>query len=273
MGGARWVDCGEWSLFHKGRCEIKTLTPDGGLEQDITSMPCLYQEGFSNVADVVNKTLAGTLEIADRNAWFLPECIVISDFLHIIFNALEEVCKSHPLWKEADPHLKAIAGYLSVRDLRNVFISKCLTDPRMRSLFRSWSINTHFSWKWEYLERFLRELLPRLDALISRFDAQKIRGRGTDDKDSALSAVFNAHITTCKDALEWVALKSCVLVLHAVCLAVRRFVRWLESCRCHSHLLQPRPGDGVHTARQRYRRRADRGQPCFPKGTLVASTF
>ena len=142
------LETGSWEKFNTARFEVRTMVVDGGLEEDLASTPCLYNESFECISQVIAAALAGSLTTVDGAAYFLPICLLFSDFLHIIYNALEEVCTKHHTWLVVGPHLKAIAGFLSVKDLRNRFIKKCLVDRCDKQLFHTWSGLTWSTFSW-----------------------------------------------------------------------------------------------------------------------------
>lgn len=184
---------------------------------------------------------------------------------HIIFNAFEEAAHGHAAFRQCEPHLQAIAAFLSVKDLRNLFVMRCC-PPNERRFFDSWSINSHFSWKWEYLLQFLNALLPRFDALHRYFDpevlqsAQALQSSGGRE---AQSKALSAQIHACAEALRWLALKSVCLTLQAIALVLQRFVGFVEGCRCHEQHLRQRPGEPWSVAKARFDRLS---KDCSQKG-------
>ena len=216
------LESGSWSRFDKARHEVRSFTSDGGTERNIVNAPILYDEGFKSVQTVLESVMAKNLQDVDQAAFFLPNAILVLDFLHVIYNAFEEASTRHQVYQQCQPHLQALCAFLAVRDLRNAYVTKCC-PVKHRQLLSQWSINTGFSWKWEYLQRFLMCLLPRLDILIDTFDAQKLsKAAESLEDDSEDAGKFAAKISAAALALKWPPLKS-------VCLVLEVDLHWLEA--------------------------------------------
>ncbi len=118
------LECGSWEHFVKARLEVRTYCSDQGIEADVCNSPCLFEEGFLNVANLREQVLSGQLQGRPLEAetaltYFLPRCMFFADGLHIVYNGLEEAVSSTAEWPLLEKYLKAIASFFSDRDARS----------------------------------------------------------------------------------------------------------------------------------------------------------
>jgi hypothetical protein len=234
------LECGTWAKFVKARLEVRTFCSDQGAEKDVCDSSSLYDEGFGNVQHLREQWWAGGLEGVPLDpscalSFFLPRCLFFADGLHVVYNGLEEAITASSEWEECDRYLKSIASVLANRDVRFRYMETCLHGAQA-VYFANWSVNSSFNWKWEFLQRYLDDLVPVIDILISTFDVQKIMHAQT------FSLYAAGHLQSVDLAVKYQPLKGIVLVLQAVCHGARRVAGWFEGCRCHEYLLRAGPG-------------------------------
>ena len=62
-----------------------------------------------------------------------------------------------------------VENFLSAKFMRRTFHARCLHDAAERQLLNDFS-TVHLNWKWEFLTRALKPLVPLLPTMINRFD-------------------------------------------------------------------------------------------------------
>ena len=121
--------------------------------------------------------------------------------------------------------LAMIEAFLSDKELRNRFVAFCCMDELEQRWFKTHP-TIHIDWKWEFLAHALRELKPRLQILIDRFDVQKML---SGDSGKLSSQVVIACVVVLK-LLRLVVKTELLLV---VCELFQYYVGKLECCHCH----------------------------------------
>lgn len=107
----------------------------------------------------------------------------------------------------------------------------CLVGHPAAVLFGSWSTGSQFVWKWEYLEKFLRDLLFVLDVVIAEFNIEKL-SHGHD-----ISDINAAVLKSVQRAIQFPHIKGISLQLRMVAVRLGMEARWCEGCKCHEHIL------------------------------------
>ena len=191
------LETGSWQPFNVARCQVRTYTSDQGIEQEVAGSPCLYVDNMTNASKLYEDFCSDNLRSHPPSSstamcYVLPYVLFFADCLHIIFNGLEECVVATREWKTVGPHLHTIAAFLSDRDLRYRMIEACLPPAAKRGF------NQHFSWKSQYLQRFLASLVPLLPALQCHYDAAKVRGDDTWSKVSSVVIDEMHKATGCK---------------------------------------------------------------------------
>ena len=88
-------------------------------------------------------------------------------------------------------------SFLSDRGLRTRLAEVVSYKAVLKQMLQSWSINTGFNWKWEYMGNFLNAILPLYQLLVDNYDATAFRGS------KEWSEVHATIITTFGSALQF----------------------------------------------------------------------
>lgn len=195
-------------------CPFRTWSSDQGVEAGVVDAPCFVQgSDFGKLRDMMLAMRRG-LGVAGRTAeasgFFLPNALFYPDHLHITFNAYEEVVTGLPDWQGLETAFRAIAGFLGDRDLRGRLKVKCCRKTPKANLLNNFNIGRNFGWKWQYMSRFLSEVLPVFRMVKERFSRKVFAG---NDK------VANAKVDAFGEALQVDRLEAQMLILQAVGLA------------------------------------------------------
>ena len=183
------------------------------------------------------------------------------DFLHIYFGTFESVARGSDLYADIDKDLRSISRFLNHRGARERFIDTCCTSAEDKARLASWSA-CFFDFKWQYMTRFLRALVPHLRFLAEKYDLKKMRTNVRGDGDKKSKSDLDASILNDMEKalrrpqLYW---KTCLLL--QLSQALDDVVVWHEGCHCHEHILRG-PGS-PQVLQQRFQAAS---QSCMWKG-------
>jgi hypothetical protein len=183
-------------------------------------------------------------------------------------NTNDNPCSTRPslwLWQEIERHFRCLANFFGKRDMRNRFVATCVQTlrPDASHLFKSWSSGGTFVWKWEYLERFLRDLLDVFDVFVECFSADRLSSGALIDNQKEKDSEINATIVRgVASALRFPHMKGHILLLYTVAVRLGMEARWCEGCFCHEHILQDERKSMV-SRRRNYRAES---QQCSNRG-------
>jgi hypothetical protein len=194
--------------------------------------------------------------------FFLPIALTYTDALQVMYGALEDRIAHLKEWSTAERHFRAFAKFLGDKDLRNRAKVTCFKGHKDAELLGRWTCGTNFSWKWEYLEKYLRLLLLVLVMILDRFNRKQIM-TGSDSI-GGLSNINASVLTAVEEALAVPNLMLDCLLFRSIAFAIRKEAGWFELCPCHSHLLQ-----GGGSFQQRLRRYRSAAGNCWRKGRRV----
>eukprot|EP00928_Gymnodinium_smaydae_P033028 TRINITY_DN2376_c0_g1_i2.p1 TRINITY_DN2376_c0_g1~~TRINITY_DN2376_c0_g1_i2.p1 ORF type:complete len:572 (-),score=68.26 TRINITY_DN2376_c0_g1_i2:377-2092(-) len=230
------LECGSMKNFVKMREEYLVWTSDQGDDIETPNTPLLAHGSLDEVRDTLAKIQAGETSLASNmsKVVFLPNCLIVPDAEHIIYGALEVIVTTEPEYMKLQCHFTHIAHFLGCSDLvfRTITALGDSLSPLEVSMLKAWSVPHQFSWKWQYLKRFVKPLVCLLPCLIRSFDAAKVKaecdGRG---------ALQNSLIDSFADALTYIELRGVVCCLVDVTRGVDNEGRWMLGCFCHQHIL------------------------------------
>ena len=107
------------------------------------------------------------------DAYIYPYWLGLPGRLHILYNALKEGIEAMDGHKDFLDKLRSICAFLNNKAFRRAFAARCLDREDQRRLFAHFS-QVHVDWKWEFLTRLLKPLVPMLPLLAEKFDANKL---------------------------------------------------------------------------------------------------
>lgn len=229
--------------FDVWRYSVRGLCTDQGLEFKIADAPHVESDGSTE--DLLRKYEQGLerLQGAGAEAFLLPRCIGVPGRMHILWDALEEACKSSPQWKAFESGLRSITQLLGERALRQVFQQACCKSAAERAMFEHWH-RDHIDWRWEYLEDVLNPLLPKLHVFFERFSLAAM-SRGGSGEGSIKPECVKACEELKSDAQRFHLLAEQVRIIAG---AVGEEARWTEGCPCHEEIWT---AGGSHRKRQK----------------------
>ena len=194
--------------------------------------------------------------------YLFPNCLTVFAHLHVIFNALEEALKSHPLWDDFEGPWRAFVLFIGSKPLRDRIIAVCMTHAETweRRLLHSFS-NHKFDWRWGMLEELVCDVCEVLEILQKYFDVSAMTRDGDVCKSSTVE--FHAFLQSHK----------LVGVLHCVagfCHGVGQAAAWLTTCKCphHQHLYEE--GLKYRALVKRFIEAGEVSGRCFWAGRLAA---
>ncbi len=97
------LEAGTWVKFTAIRYSVKTWSSDQGVDCQIVDSPCLIDEDFKNLTNLLQDMTESKITMnseAAAEAYFLPFCLYYPDHLHIIYNAFEESVCAIPTWAD-----------------------------------------------------------------------------------------------------------------------------------------------------------------------------
>ena len=109
--------------FHRTRSCVFGLTTDQGAERSLGDEGVSVLERFRDRVDNA------------PGDFLFPKVLLLVGHLHLLFNALEEACKSLPIAVRFFDGLKVLCSFLGNKELRRKFQANCLHNEEIRSKF------------------------------------------------------------------------------------------------------------------------------------------
>ena len=202
------------------RASVKSFLSDQGKECKINC---------SSPATLVNqlcpeKPLSSVPDGSDEHLF--PNAVDINDHLHIFMNALQSAIESLDWWEEFLDTLRAFIEFFG--DLSHIkrFRAVCKIPAHVGAKIKRFRL-TVFSWRFENLEYILADLFA-VFPYSGYFDLKLMLGKGKV-ANSCYSAVDAGFRDSLFRARAW--------VLVGVTQRTGHWMRWVEGCPCHDHLL------------------------------------
>ena len=126
------------AAFNDLRMQVKGGTTDQGTESGILDETVGIIPRFRNV-----------FPASDRRSFLFPSGLFIVGHLHVLYNALEESCKSLPVSNDFFGVLTHITAFLGDKDLRTKYQEQC-SRPESKYKFNTCPRH-HIDWRWEFL--------------------------------------------------------------------------------------------------------------------------
>lgn len=197
---------GASSSYHKLKCVLQkfwheTMDP-GVLRKVLQSLrgACTDMGAEMTMPDLVGPSMedllpkwiadqlaleTGTDGTADHASWTssmcMPNCLVIPGLCHIVHNLCLQAGTSLSWWKEFQSGFMPLAYMLHHRHLRERFVATCIEGTPHQDSAELFKLQcpTHQSWRWGSLQRSLKYILRRREALRSAWDPRKFLQLGS----------------------------------------------------------------------------------------------
>ena len=202
-------------IYNSLRAEVCDVCADQGREAGLAD------------TDTLRPKWEGSNPFDDRYARMYPNALWMPEYLHIIFNALENSITKLPNHHSFMTRLKHLENFLADRSLRRLFMNACV-EPVLHKEFEHYS-TVHISWRWEVLVKALDHLIPRFQLMKERFNVEKIERQPDGKVDSQL--VKEAHATLSSELF----IEFCVLVRSSGSI-LQRYAHALGGCQCHAEI-------------------------------------
>ena len=162
-------------------------------------------------------------------SYMWPFCLFIVGHLHVLYNGLEEACKSLDISLVVFNAVRSLLNFLSDSEYRKKFRHCCMGGKPGSDLFLRFP-KMHIDWRWETLGPALLSLLKVLPNLYAHFDL----GLMSSSDDKKVKSVVSKTLREAKDALEnpYLMILCVIFVLHAA--VVGKYAQELEICCCHA---------------------------------------
>ncbi len=226
------------------RHRVYGICSDMGTEKGIAEMSTLTP----SVACAGNR-----YKVADTMMY--PAAIYMPEFLHIIFNSLQNGTEKLACGKHLVKELKSVQTMMADKSLRRLFVATCVPDPAVAARFKNYS-SVEIDWRWETLCDALDHLLPFIDLLRSHFTPSRMMVSDDGKCEAKLS----------KDVDRILVQQHRLLALaELVRLSGKRLEQTahrLEGCECHAHVWMAR---GSHKRKQRNVKASTGTDTCYMK--------
>lgn len=260
------LESGSDEYFKKICAEVLSFTSDQGVDMHVASSPLLLHGGLGSFHTDLEKVRRGDIlpnAPGSSGLWFLPNCVEVPDALHMLFGSFEEVVTAAEEFKPLEKAYTTIASFMADPDLRK----RLMNTPRFRALsegdkapVRNWQCGRQFTWKWQYLGRFLFALVAALPILMKEYSADELSGES-----GAVGRIKATIMTEMEGALLTTHLFGLSLLLLAWSRTLDHEATWYEGCACHQSLLHA-PGKSYRQRLLDYRRASS---SCCMKGLRI----
>ena len=164
-----------------------------------------------------------------------PLLLNIPGHLHIFYNALREAVESMDGCKDFLDQLRHVEDFLSAKFMRRAFQARCFYDAAERKLFNYFS-TVHINWKWEFLTRALKPLVPLLPTMTKRFDTTLLLEASSNVTEKGTIMTVGAILA---NNPSFAAICELVRIVAAV---VEKYAGKLEGCWCHEEVWAQKTG-------------------------------
>ena len=213
--------------FDVYRRQVKGWVSDQGTEKGIPHWPMGNGQRMNELVAGLQEPGAGVEAVVQGTAEaFLPNSFSHPGMLHILFNSLEETCKSCPRWDQVEKQVSAVSKLLTNRSFREVVLSKMMAEApwQDKKLVQGYH-GELLSWRWESLHQTLKHYLNVRPVLSKYWDREQLSSEASlcDAVDGALKDPFHLGY------VEWAWMFSCF---------IQKWAHWFEGCFCHEEQLQ-----------------------------------
>ena len=231
------------SALSTWRKQVVSFLSDQGTERLLPSFPVNLDGNLASFcSDFSREPRAGSA----NDPLLLPVSLSIPGFLHVIFNALEEVITNLPEWSLMEKELSAAAQIVGEPSSQALVLEKLLGNaPAEERMVVHQFSSKLLLWRWESLENVTAQWLAVYPILKSRWSADIF----SDASSKLVERVGNALQSSWHFLfLQWLSMFAAV---------VGKEASWLEGCFCHNDLLVNHPN--------RWRRRQAMRQAGLPQ--------
>jgi hypothetical protein len=235
--------------FDEKRCGVMGLTSDQGAEMQIADASVHVVNGY-----------ADRYPIGDAKFFLWPRCLLVVGHLHVLFNALEEACKSLDVSDWFFNCLRTLCNFLSDQQLRRRFQSSCLKGKACYAQFTHF-VRIHIDWRWETLGPALEAVSKLMPHLAQYFNLEAMLKSETCQSSSGELRSVADVVAQCEMVMLVGEMFKCVSRV------VERCASKLESCLCHEHIWKNKRG---HAEREKEVSQTTGFNHCVWKGRLAS---
>ena len=203
--------------FDQKRKSVRGFTGDQGAERGIPEETVKILPGYRD-----------KYRSNDPMNFMWPWALYVIGHLHLLFNALEEACKSASIAEKFFDSLQDVCSFLNDQDLRRKFMHECCPNEAVRKKFVAFH-KRHIDWRWEFLCDAINGVLDIWADLCAYYDYEKMSKSESGKLDRKVLRAVQEVIND----------KMFVLIANiflAVGRVVEKFASRLEGCHCHSEI-------------------------------------
>ena len=204
------------TAFEELRTEVCGVTTDQGAEKDICDQSVNIVPGIAN-------RYAST----DHKSYLWPGAMYVAGHMHLMYNALEEACKSLTISETFFNCLSIMCSFLGDKILRGKFQQLCLAGKGCASKFDHFP-RIHCDWRWEFMKPACDGVLQHWNDIVAHFNAQKLLESETGKLSRQVIGEVEAVI---RQSWLFPALACMFSVFAAI---IDKYASRLEGCHCHS---------------------------------------
>lgn len=238
------LECGSAANFESWRWGVMCIASDQSTESKLVDCPKVASWDFHDVQAAVQAVPVDG-EALDQSFYCFPRGMWMPDLCHITYDALKGALTTAADWPPIERAMRAISNFLCDRPLRMRFVKVCVRDNRDAALFQKFS-ETHINFEFEFLTRFLDQVVPLLRPLLKHWNLAKLKG-ATDGDDLGESSKKQLAVD---ETLKMPGIEAIFQGLHHVGKLADFGVHWSEGCRCHEPIL-------AHSRYQQSKRKMD----------------
>ena len=206
--------------FDEIRSEVYGITADQGAEKDICDQSVRILPGYEN-----------KYTAEDPRSYLWPNALFVGGHMHLMYNALEEACKSISVSERCFEILSVMCAFLSDAGLRGQFQTFCCAGNACRDMFNNFPRH-HVDWRWEFLCPAVQGVNKLWDHVCENFNLSVLL---MSEQGKLSRQVLQNVADAIKDRVLFPALAEMFFMLAAV---MDKFTSRLEGCHCHSDIWQ-----------------------------------
>lgn len=225
------LESSDEASFHEARSSVLGVTTDQGAERNICDLSVRVLPGFET---------AGNVEKFD--IFLFPKALSVLGHLHLLWNALEEACKSLEISDGFFNEVRVYCNFLSDVGLRRKLQHACMHGHPQRKMFNHFP-RTHVDWRWEFLSDALGILMPLLPVLASVFSLNAMLGTCSGSPSSSIEL---RNVAAALKNLDMFMIFAEMMLTLA--LVIQKYSSCLEGCWCHRHIWMRKRTHSARTA-------------------------
>ena len=222
--------------LHRWRHSVRGLCADPGVERFIADAPNVSDPRL--VEDAVAKHHAGHLQLhaTEPDSFFLPNAVLVSGPLHLVWDAFESAVKAAPEWEAYKEFLSNVLSFLGHHGLRDRFLRVCMLDAtaEQRQHFYRWKHHI-IDWRWEYMEEALGRLSLCIDVFPSKLDTAKLK-RPIGEHDGVVGIDLKSVPALEASKANQAMLSAETQMYSVFARACGQAARWFTGRPCHDHI-------------------------------------